>query len=121
MNRATKRMYRIAGDLQNTNIETLEEILQIPGMKVRLKNSEELFIKGDNVDLHIYESTIGSVDGKDYLIGGTIENQLQLVEIFIKEIASLLERNNVIYNFEFYRDCSPDEVSQEVIVRHPNF
>ncbi len=116
-----KEVCRVAGDLQDTNVEILEKILQIPGMKTRSKNAEELFIESDNVDLHIYESTTGSADSKDYLVGGTIEDQLQSVEIFIKEIASLLERNDVIYNFEFYRDCLPGEVSQEVVIRHPNF
>jgi hypothetical protein len=116
-----KKIYRISGDLESTDIELLKTLFQIPGMSIRSKNSEELFVKNDNVDLHIYESTTSPSESKDYLIGGTIEDEFLAVEKLIKEIASLLERNNVVYNFEFYQDCLSGEVSEEFVIKHPNY
>jgi hypothetical protein len=116
-----EQSYRIAGDIEKTNMEILNEILSSTDMKVRLKNDENLYITNECIDLHIYESMRNPLGNYNYLVGGTIEGELELVEKIIREIASLLENRDIVYNFEFYEECEAGDVSEEFQIKHPNF
>jgi hypothetical protein len=115
-----QKTYRVMGDLVKTDMTILNEVFSATDMRIRLKNYEDLFVTNETVDLHVYVST-GHVSGNyNYLIGGTIEGEFETVEKVLKEIASLLESRNIVYNFEFYEDCD-GEPPEEHCIKHPDF
>jgi hypothetical protein len=117
-----QKTYRIMGELVETNIELIHRIFSLPDMKARLKNDESLFLTNEAVDLHIYESGRTLVGDYDYLVGGFIEGEFETVETKLREMASLLEAENVVYNFEFYEEREPeDAATEEYQIKHPDF
>jgi hypothetical protein len=113
--------YRVAGDLNDTNINLISEAFFSSAIEAKLEDEENLHIIGSGIKLRVYESITQGLSGNyDFLISGYMEGDFETVEKLLKEIASLLESRNIVYNFEFYEDCD-GEPPEEYCIKHPDF
>jgi hypothetical protein len=116
-----QKTFRVSGDLSDLyNLEKLEELFSSSGLEFCLEDEENLYLTNDTVDLHIYGSMIGILSDNCYLVGGTIEGDFETVDKFLREVASLLESRNILYDLNFYEDCD-GEPPEEYRITHPNF
>ena len=111
-------MYHISGDILDTTLEKLASILHSHKWRVRLKSSTDLFVTSDTIDINIYEFQDGNRGDFDYLISGVIEGECEEVESVLREMGAILEKNSVVYNFEFADESTPSEDHR---IRHPEF
>lgn len=115
--------YDISGEIVNTNLNLIHDLLQekLEGVKLRLKNQEELFIENEEIYLNIYEYQQGK-DGNSYLLGGAIDGSITFTKDVLNKIAQLLTINEIRYNFEFYEESTEgDNLGQEYLIKHPDF
>ena len=115
--------YDISGEIVNTNLNLIHDLLQekLEGVKLRLKNQEELFIENEDIYLNIYEYQ-QEKDGNSYLLGGAIDGSITFTKDVLNKIAQLLTINEIKYNFEFSEESTAgDNLGKEYSIKHPDF